>query len=167
MEVQVRKIEHLILKTNSMDDSVKQLMANVGQAHESQLFSERYMPMMIHLQLMDGLNKLVTNETQKVQVAEFDKKQIKDLHHYMTESEGYPVNLKQLRMRLGHYTRYLLEQNQGSLPFRYGVFKDYWHSINENQLTKFEKKKDFPGHRSQIDVAVIKETMKYEDYVNK
>lgn len=65
MEVNVRELVALRLKVNSMDESVKQLMANVGEARECQLFNERTLPLLVHLQLTEGLTQLVTNETQK------------------------------------------------------------------------------------------------------
>jgi len=55
MEVKVRKLDALQTKVNSMDESVKQLMANVGEARECQIFSERTLPLLVHLQLVDGL----------------------------------------------------------------------------------------------------------------
>jgi hypothetical protein len=48
---------------------------------------------------------------------------------YVSESEGYPVNLVNFRKRLDGFLRLLVEKNQGSLPFKLGIFKDYWHSI--------------------------------------
>jgi hypothetical protein len=98
---------------------------------------------------------MLGDEMTKDRLLKFDKEQLQSLLKYVSESEGYPVNLVNFRKRLDGFLRLLVEKNQGSLPFKLGIFKDYWHSIPPQQIPKFEKTKAFKEHHEQIDTAIV------------
>lgn len=79
---------------------------------------------------------------------------MKALNNYVNESEGYPVNLENFRKRLGGYLKYLVEQKKGTTPFKYGIFKDYWHSIPPNQIAKFDKGKQFMDQSLEVNATI-------------
>ncbi len=60
MEIKIRIIETLKLKMDTMNASVNQLVVNMNETQEMQLFTERTLPLLVHFQLCEGLSSVAS-----------------------------------------------------------------------------------------------------------
>ncbi len=71
------------------------------------LFCERTLPLMVHIQMCEGLKIVAVNEDFQSSLINFDRDKLTNLMNYIKVSERSPPNLTWLRKRLEAFGYYL------------------------------------------------------------
>lgn len=159
MEAKVRQLEQLQLKLKTVDDSCTQLIKQVNEGRDAQLFCERILPLMVHLQCVEACRQLVVSEGQRQNLASFDLDRVKQLNRYIKAADGYPVRLPALKERLVQYGRYIENNSQGTAPFIFGA--DYQITLNVEKQPPFNKKNQW----IEIDTKLTQNIKLFKQYL--
>ena len=102
-----------------MNDSVSELQERMTVATQSSLFLTQALPMQIHLQLCEGLNKIATASKQK-DLLEFENAKLKEIDDYITRLGGETI-VGPLTTRMKALRKHFVELEQGVPRFIFDV----------------------------------------------
>lgn len=137
MEINVRSIETLKAKNEIINESVTQLVEHMNLTQENLQFTERTLPLLVHMQLCEGLGSITINTQMQEAFRAFDKAKLREIVTYIKTSLGYPMKMQQFRKRVEGMGENCLKQNMGTACFKFGTEKDYWPTIPKGKLTDF------------------------------
>ena len=83
VELRVRKVEILSNKIYAIDQSVKQTVLSLDDVRATLYFCERILPLMIHIQLSEGLRNFAVTENLQSNLINFDREKIDQLMSYI------------------------------------------------------------------------------------
>ena len=83
VELRVRKVEILSNKIYAIDQSVKQTVLSMDDVRATLYFCERILPLMIHVQLSEGLRNFAVTENLQSNLINFDREKIDQLMSYI------------------------------------------------------------------------------------
>ena len=105
---------------------MKQLASNVdiltreaGTGREVALFASRTLPVMVHLAICEGLDKVVGRDY-KANLLAFENSKITELHDYITNRANTKC-IKIMHERLLTFTKFFESNGKGVLPFKFGL----------------------------------------------
>jgi hypothetical protein len=81
----------------------------MDKTQETMLFCERTLPLMVHIQMCEGLQSLAVNEDLQSNLINFDREKLTTHMNYIKACERSPPNLILLRKRIEEYGYYLDE----------------------------------------------------------
>lgn len=147
-ESQLRNLTYIMEKLETIDMQVQILTPLELKMMETRGFIERYLPTMIHLQLVEALHVNALNNPAKLK--EFEKNKLSELQAYAQQNEGKDTFIQKLKYRLREFTAEQLEQGLGVAPFVYGKGKDYWPEMDEQRIA-IDRKTKYLQERSALE----------------
>ena len=96
---------------------------------QNQEFISKYLPVLVHLMMCEGLHSVLGDEL-KSAIIKFEKFKVDELDKYLEEADGSTVKI--MSRRLQHLMRFYKQQNQGVLPFEFG--KDVYKGMNYQEV---------------------------------
>lgn len=98
------------------------------------MFSERALPILIHLQLCEGINSVVQTDQQMQNLHNFDLQKLAQLQLYVKQCETEKPTLPQFKSVLVNYLKSLNETGEGSAPFHLGKDLHYWPNMPNKKV---------------------------------
>lgn len=121
---------------------MKQLASNVdiltretGTGREVALFASRTLPVMVHLAICEGLDKVV-GQDYKANLLAFENSKITELHDYITNRANTKC-IKIMHERLLTFTKFFESNGKGVLPFKFGV--DVHRDMGSQELIRMSQ----------------------------
>lgn len=99
---------------------------------ETRSFIERYLPTMIHFQIVEALH--VAAQNNPVKLMEFEKGKLLELQNYAMNNDGKETYISKLKYRIREFAADQIDQNLGVAPFIYGKGRDYWPEMDEQRV---------------------------------
>lgn len=96
---------------------------------------ERSVPMLMHLQLCEGLNIVMTQDNAKIKA--FQAEKLEEIYRYTKACESNVPNINLLRKRVEVIAKYFWTKDKGLVPFVFG--KDYEPGKGEHTADKCDK----------------------------
>lgn len=138
VELRVRKVEILSNKIYAIDQSVKQTVLSLDDVRATLYYCERIVPLLIHVQLSEGLRNFAVTANLQSNLIDFDREKIDQLMSYIKNTQKQPPSISTLSKRLEAFGTYLVKQGMGSAPFNFGTNQDYPANMT-NPETPFNK----------------------------
>ena len=87
VELRVRKVEILSNKIYAIDQSVKQTVLSLDDVRATLYYCERIVPLLIHVQLSEGLRNFAVTENLQSNLINFDREKIDQLMSYIKNAQ--------------------------------------------------------------------------------
>lgn len=111
MELRMRAFEKVEQRIEIVNKLYFNFQEWINESRDLMHFSERHLPLLIHLQVAEGLRSTITSESQRRSVLDFDNRKLAELVEYQKESEGHANKIKVLSQRLKQVGQHLTRQN--------------------------------------------------------
>jgi len=111
------------------------LMKETGTGRQVSLFVSQTLPIMVHLAICEGLDKVVGKDY-KANLLEFENSKITELHDYITNRASTKC-IKIMHERLLTFTKFFYANAKGVLPFKFGA--DVHKDLAPQELTRMSQ----------------------------
>ena len=128
VERQIRSLDGLHDQVAALNTGLAQAKAIEGAFQETQLFIERTLPTLIHLQMCEGLTVVAGHFLQDLQ--EFESKKLDEYLLYDKMSIGQQCEIAKFRKTVNRFAAKVQAKDKGMLPFAFGSTGDYWPGID-------------------------------------
>ena len=124
IEVELKQIAEVKKKIHSLNYELGNLTPLKDEMLQLNCFVERILPIQVHHQMCEGLNKVAGSNLSELM--EFEKNKTDELHKYIKQCEGRQPSLKPLRQAFEQFHRHMQKNRLGSAPFMFGDARDNW-----------------------------------------
>ena len=95
-----------------------------ASVRNTELFIERSLPALIHIQMCEGLHIVSGNFQQELK--EFEMEKLEQYLKFQKQTKGIPCNLDGFGKCVNRFAKKVFDECFGNLPFCYGKSEEYW-----------------------------------------
>jgi hypothetical protein len=132
-KLQVHSQQLVVMKQLAANMDI--LMKETGTGRQVALFVSQTLPIMVHLAICEGLDKVVGRDY-KTNLLEFETSKITELHDYITNRANTKC-IKIMHERLLTFTKFFKANAKGVLPFTFGA--DVHKDMGQQELTRMSQ----------------------------
>ena len=124
LETKVRPVPEIEKQMKILDAEMGTIRLCDKDLYQVKHFIQRELPLLIHLQLCEGLDVVSGSFLSELKV--FEKKKLQELLTYYEDSKGVRIDIGDFGDRIRDYGHFLKDTDRGFFPFTLGKGHDYW-----------------------------------------